>query len=149
MSKDRGTWLAHYCRLTLEVASMSTCLRRAVGCIIVKDKQVVSTGFNGAPSGVPHCEKCPREGLPSGEKLELCIGAHAEQNAIAQAAKHGISVNGATAYVNVQPCSHCIKTLINAGIRKVIYMDGYPDEMTHDLAAKASVHLMKVTPDVC
>ena len=137
-------WHNYFCRLTLEVASMSTCLRRNVGCVIINGKQVVSTGYNGVPSGVPHCEKCPREGLPSGTGLELCRASHAEQNAVAQAAKHGIALDGCTAYVNLQPCNNCMKSLINAGIKKVVYMDGYPDDMTHDLAEKAGVKLIKL-----
>ena len=137
-------WTNYFLRLVNEVASMSTCTRRKVGCVIVKDKQLVSTGYNSVPARVNHCEVCPREGWPSGEKLELCRGAHAEQNAIAQAAKHGISVNGATAYVNLQPCSECMKSLINAGIVEVVYTEGYPGTLTSELAWQSGVVLTKV-----
>lgn len=134
-------WDDYFCRLAKEVASMSTCLRRKVGCVLVRDKQIISTGYNGVPSRVQHCTKCTRDGLPSGEKLELCRGAHAEQNAVAQAAKHGISVNGCTAYVTLQPCGSCTKSMINAGIVKIVYMEGYPEEMCFDLCNQAGVEI--------
>lgn len=137
-------WDNYFFDIALKVSEMSTCLRRNVGCVVVKDKQIVSTGYNGAPSGVPHCLECPRAALPSGEHLELCIGAHAEQNAVSQAAKHGISLQGGTLYVNLQPCSSCMKSIINAGIKTVNYLEGYPDTLTKYLAHEAGVELIKL-----
>lgn len=139
-------WLNYFCRLTLEVATMSTCTRRGVGCVLVKGKHVVSTGYNGVPAGVTHCAEkgCPRAGMTSGTALELCRGAHAEQNAIAHAARHGIALDGATAFVTTQPCNHCMKSLINAGVKTVYYMEGYPDELTWELANEAGIILNKL-----
>lgn len=128
---DRPSWEAYFMDITKLVARRSTCLRRIVGAVIVKDKRLLATGYNGAPSGVTHCFEtgCLREKLniPSGEKHELCRGVHAEQNAIIQAAYHGISLKGSTLYCTTQPCSICAKMIINAGIIKVLYQEGYDD----------------------
>ena len=105
------------------VARRSTCLHRQVGAVLVQGKQIVSTGYNGAPSGQPHCLDigCARQGVPSGQRSELCRAAHVEQNAINFAARYGISIEGATLYTTNYPCSWCAKSIINAGVAQVIY----------------------------
>lgn len=123
------------------VARRSTCLHRQVGAVIVKGKQIVSTGYNGAPSGHPHCLDigCARQGVPSGERSELCRGAHAEQNAINFAARYGISIEGATLYTTHYPCSWCAKSLINAGITSVVYDEDYPDPLAKEVLSTIQV----------
>ena len=125
------------------VAGRSTCLRRQVGCVIVKDRQILSTGYNGAPTGVAHCSQtgCRREqeGVPSGERHELCRGVHAEQNAIIQGARHGTVLLGGKAYVTSQPCSICTKMMINAGIEEIVFDGEYPDDMSRKLLKEAGV----------
>ena len=130
------------------VAKRSTCLRRAVGAIIVKDRRVLSTGYNGAPSQVRHCFEvgCLREKLkvPSGERHELCRGIHAEQNAIIQAAYHGVSIKGADLFCTNLPCSICAKMIINAGIVRIVYQSGYADVMSEEMLAEAGVELVQL-----
>ena len=123
------------------VARRSTCLHRQVGAVIVKGKQIVSTGYNGAPSGHPHCLDigCARQGVPSGQRSELCRGAHAEQNAINFAARYGISIEGATLYTTHYPCSWCAKSLINAGIAEVVYDEDYPDPLAKEVLSTIRV----------
>ncbi len=125
------------------VVSRSTCRRRQVGAIIVKDKKILATGYNGAPSGLPHCLEvgCLRDelGIPSGERHELCRGLHAEQNAIIQAAYHGVSINGSTLYCTNLPCIICTKMLINAGIMRVVYEDGYADPLARQMWEESKV----------
>jgi dCMP deaminase len=129
-----------------QVATRSTCLRRQVGCIIVLEKRIVSTGYNGAPSGLPHCEEvgCVREarGVVSGERHELCRGLHAEQNAIIQAAMHGTAVRGGSVFCTHKPCILCTKMLINAGVRRVYFTEGYDDEMADEMARDAALQLI-------
>jgi len=129
------------------VAKRSTCRRRAVGALLVKDKRILSTGYNGAPSGLKHCLDigCLREELniASGERHELCRGIHAEQNAIIQAALHGVSIKDATLFCTNQPCLICAKMLINAGITKVYYHSGYADPMSIEMFKEANVELIK------
>jgi dCMP deaminase len=124
-------------QITRLVVSRSTCLRRQVGAVIVKDKKILATGYNGAPSGLPHCLEvgCLRDemGIPSGERHELCRGLHAEQNAIIQAAYYGVSINGATLYCTNLPCIICTKMLINAGITRVVYGEGYADPLARQM----------------
>jgi dCMP deaminase len=119
-----------------------------VGAVLVKEKRILCSGYNGAPAKVPHCREtgCLREQLnvPSGEKHELCRGVHAEQNAIIQAAYHGIRVSGSHLYCTNQPCSICAKMIINAGIRKVYYKDGYDDFLALDMFDKAGVELVRL-----
>lgn len=116
------------------VKTRSTCLRRQVGAVVAKDKNILATGYNGAPSGVSHCQVtgCLRDQLkiPSGENHELCRGIHAEQNAIIQAAKHGTAINGATLYCTVLPCFICAKMIINAGIVRIVVESLYSDKFT-------------------
>jgi dCMP deaminase len=129
--------------ITRMVAKRSTCLRRQVGAIIVKDKRILATGYNGAPSGLKHCEEvgCIREKkeIPSGQRHELCRGLHAEQNAIIQAAYHGISIKDSTLYCTNSPCVICAKMIINAGIKEVIYEEGYDDPLAMELLKEAGI----------
>lgn len=125
------------------VARRSTCLRRKVGCVIVKDRRALSTGYNGAPTGLPHCSEvgCLREGIPPGERHELCRGLHAEQNAVIQAATFGVSVQGSTLYSTHQPCSVCAKMIVNAGIRKIVVKEGYPDSLARRILDEAGIQI--------
>jgi dCMP deaminase len=130
-------------------AKRSTCLRRKVGAAIVQDRHIMATGYNGAPKGIVHCAErggCHREklGVPSGERHELCFGLHAEQNAIVQAAALGQSVDGATMYITHQPCVICAKMIINAGIKKIIVKEGYPDKLAVDILAEAGLKIIMV-----
>ncbi|MCK5836183.1 MAG: cytidine/deoxycytidylate deaminase family protein [Desulfobacula sp.] len=147
----RPSWNQYFMGITDLVSSRSTCLRRKVGAIIVKDRRILCSGYNGAPSKVPHCSEtgCLREKLkvPSGEKHELCRGVHAEQNAIIQAAFHGIKVSGAVLYCTNQPCSICAKMIINAGIKKVYYRDGYDDALGLEMFDQAKVELIQLGID--
>ncbi len=126
----------------------STCLRRQVGAVIVKDRRVLATGYNGVPSGITHCSVvgCLREklGVPSGKMHELCRGLHAEQNAIIQAALHGVSIKGATLYCTNLPCIICAKMIINAGLNKIVYLDGYADDLTEDMLREAGIEYVKI-----
>ena len=132
---DRLSLDDYFMEIARVVARRSTCLHRQVGAVIVKGKQIVSTGYNGAPSGQAHCLDigCARQGVPSGQRSELCRGAHAEQNAINFAARYGISIEGATLYTTHYPCSWCAKSLINAGIARVIYDHDYPDPLAKEV----------------
>lgn len=139
----RPTWDEYFMKITLLVAERSTCLRRKVGAVIVKDKRIVSTGYNGAPKGLKHCLEigCLRDemGVPSGERHELCRGAHAEQNAIIQAAGSGTKMDGATMYCTDSPCSTCTKMIINSGIRRLVLGKKYPDELGEKLIRESGI----------
>jgi len=145
--KSRPTWDEYFINIAKLVSSRSTCLRRDVGAVVVKNKQVLTTGYNGVPAGVRHCDEvgCMREqmSVPSGERHELCRALHAEQNAFLQAARHGISLDGATMYMTTQPCSICAKMIINAGIKKIIYEGDYPDKFAIELLKEARLGLEK------
>lgn len=143
-------WDARFMELAKVVASWSSCYQenRQVGAVIVKDKRILTTGYNGAPSGILSCKdkgECIRKKLniPSGTRHEVCYAVHAEQNAIIQAAKIGVSVQGATIYVTHQPCSICTKMIINSGIKRVIFNEGYPDDFSIELFKEANVELIK------
>ena len=142
---DRPTWDEYFMEMAMVAAKRSTCLRRKVGAVIVKNKQILASGYNGTPMGLPHCEDvgCLREQLkvPSGKNHELCRGVHAEQNAICQAAFHGVSVRGATIYVTNQPCVVCTKMLINAGIERVVYANPYPDELAQEMMNESQMKI--------
>lgn len=144
----RPTWEIYFMDIAELVAKRSTCRRRAVGAVIVKDKRMLSTGYNGAPSGLDHCLDigCLREKLqvPSGERHELCRGLHAEQNAIIQAAYHGVSINGATLFCTNLPCLICTKMIINSGIKKIVYKSGYADPMSEQMLKEAKIDLIKL-----
>ncbi|MCP4116744.1 MAG: cytidine deaminase [Desulfobacteraceae bacterium] len=142
---SRPSWHEYFMGIAGLVATRATCTRRKVGAILVKERRILCSGYNGAPTGIAHCDVagCLREQLnvPSGEKHELCRGVHAEQNTIIQAAFHGISVRGATLYCTHQPCSICAKMIINAGITRVIYGDGYNDPMSETMFDQAGIEL--------
>ncbi|MGE4357210.1 MAG: cytidine/deoxycytidylate deaminase family protein [Candidatus Omnitrophota bacterium] len=141
----RPSWDDYFMEIAKLVASRSTCLRRHVGAVIVKDRHILSTGYNGTPKGITHCEVvgCLREKLkvPSGERHELCRGLHAEQNALLQAALYGISLKDATLYCTNQPCIICTKMLINAGIKEVVILEGYPDARAKELLEEAKIKI--------
>jgi dCMP deaminase len=146
----RPSWETYFMDITRLVARRSTCKRRAVGAIVVKDRRILSTGYNGAPSNVSHCLEvgCLREQMqiPSGERHELCRGIHAEQNAIIQAAYHGVSIKGATLYCTNLPCVICAKMIINAGVERIVYAAGYADALSKEMLAEAEVELVKFEP---
>src|SRR5512135_885023 len=125
------------------VKRRATCLRRQVGAVLVKDKNVLATGYNGAPSGIEHCldRGCLREqmGIPSGERHEICRGLHAEQNAIIQAAKHGTNIDCAKLCCTNQPCVICAKMIINAGVVEIIFEDGYPGALAAEMLKESGI----------
>ncbi len=140
-------WDKRFMSLAHEVASWSTCLRRKVGAVIVRDKRIIATGYNGAPSGVTNCQEkgyCLRDkqGIESGTRQEVCYSTHAEQNALVQAAKLGIAVDGATIYITHRPCVICTKLLINAGIKRVVYDKHYPDDFSMEILSEADIELV-------
>ncbi len=134
--------------ITELVAQRSTCLRRKVGAVLVRDKRIIATGYNGAPSKISHCLDvgCLREqqGIPSGERHELCRGLHAEQNAIIQAANLGFSVEGSELYCTNLPCAICSKMLINISVARVFYREGYPDSLTAMMMSEANISLHQI-----
>ncbi len=145
----RPTWDEYFASITRQVATRSTCLRRKVGAIIVKDKRILTTGYNGAPMGVRNCLEigtCLREelGVPAGERHEICRGLHAEQNAILQSAYHGVQIRGSVIYSTTQPCALCAKMIINCGIKKIYYFEDYPDPLAVDLLDEAGVELIRL-----
>lgn len=144
----RPSWDEYFMEMAVLTAKRSTCLRRNVGAVIVKDRHIVATGYNGAPRGLEHCGDreggCLRQqlGIPSGEKHELCRALHAEQNAIIQAAKVGVSTEGATIYITLQPCVICAKMLVNAGITRIVHRGEYPDPLSQSILAEAGIEIM-------
>lgn len=148
LEHKRPRWNDYFMDITHFVATRSTCLRRHVGAVLVRDKRILSTGYNGAPSGIDHCLEvgCLREqlGIPSGERHELCRALHAEQNAIIQAALHGVGIKGATLYCTNLPCIICSKMLINSGIRQIVYQEGYPDKLAGEMLAAAGMKLERL-----
>ena len=145
----RASWDEYFMQIAEIVKTRSTCLRRQVGAIIVKDNRIITTGYNGSPSGIKHCTDmgyCEREKLniPSGERHELCMALHAEQNAIIQAANLGISTKDSTIYVTLQPCTICAKMIINAGILKIVYKGVYPDEFAINILKEANIELINI-----
>jgi dCMP deaminase len=145
---NRPTWEEYFMEITRLVARRATCLRRQVGAVLVMDKRLLATGYNGAPSGLAHCLEvgCLREQrqIPSGERHELCRGLHAEQNVIIQAAFHGIRIQGSTLYCTNLPCAICTKMLINAGIKEIIYEGGYGDSLAREMLLEAGIPVRQV-----
>ena len=145
MAQDtRPSWDEYFMQIADVAATRSTCLRRHVGAVLVHDRHILATGFNGVPAGIEHCltRGCLREelGIPSGQQHELCRGLHAEQNALIQASRHGgIAGDGATLYCTAHPCVQCTKMLINAGVKRIVYRDSYPDELSSVLLAEAGI----------
>lgn len=147
LEDKRPSWDEYFMGMAKLTSQRSTCLRRKVGAVIVKDKHIVATGYNGAPRGLSHCAElggCLREQLkvPSGQRHELCRALHAEQNAIIQAATLGQSIEGASIYITHQPCSICSKMIINAGIDRIVVDEGYPDELATKLLAEAGIKVV-------
>ncbi len=136
----------YFMEIARVVASRSTCLRRHAGAVLVKEKRILSTGYNGVPKGLPHCDEngCPRAQYPSGTHHELCRAVHSEQNAIIQAAIHGVCIEGATLYCTHQPCTLCTKMLINAGIVRVVYHEDYPDDGSLEFFKLADIEVRKI-----
>ena len=150
MSKSRRPgWDEYYMGIAIAVRRRANCLGSRVGAILVLENHVVATGYNGTPSGIEHCldRGCLREqlGIPSGERHEICRGLHAEQNAIIQAAKHGTNIDGATLYCTNQPCGICAKMIINAGIRHLVFQDGYPDQLAAEMLKESGIKVDQYT----
>jgi dCMP deaminase len=144
---ERPSWDEYFLEVADLVSKRTTCIRRRVGAVLVRDKKILATGYNGAPSGLKHCIDigCLRKELnvPSGERHELCRGLHAEQNVLLQAALHGVSTKGSTIYTTNQPCIICAKMLVNAGIKRVVISEGYPDKLSEDILKEAGIELVK------
>ena len=142
---ERPAWDDYFLDIVGIVASRATCIRRRVGAALVRDRRILATGYNGAPSGLRHCLEigCLRErnNIPSGERHELCRGLHAEQNAIIQAALHGVGVKGATLYCTNHPCIICAKMIINAGITRIVVGGEYRDDLAEAMLAEANVEV--------
>jgi len=140
---SRLPWPTYFMRIAHMVAERSTCTRRKVGALAVRDKRILATGYNGAPSGISHCLDvgCLREelGVPSGQRHEICRGLHAEQNVIIQAAVHGVSMAGAEIYCTTQPCLICTKMLINCKVSAIYFAEGYPDELSLAMIEEAKI----------
>ena len=143
----RPSWDQYFMNIVVQVTKRSTCRRRQTGAVIVKDKRILATGYNGAPRGLAHCLDvgCLREeyNVESGERHELCRGLHAEQNAIIQAAYHGISIAGSTLYCTNKPCVICSKMLINAGIGKIFYEKGYDDPLADQMITESGIEIVR------
>ncbi|MEF8879690.1 MAG: dCMP deaminase family protein [Candidatus Thermoplasmatota archaeon] len=144
---DRPSYDEYFMEMAEVVSKRSTCLRRKVGAILVKDKHILSTGYNGAPKGLKHCDEvgCIRSerNIPSGQRHELCRGLHAEQNAIIQAAVFGVSIKGSTLYCTNTPCVVCVKMLINAGVKEVVYSGEYPDKLAKNMIEESRIKIRK------
>lgn len=142
---DRPNVDEYFMAMASLASERSTCLRRKVGAVIVRDKQVISTGYNGAPKNMPHCGDvgCLREelGAESGTRHELCRGVHAEQNAVIQAAVFGTSVKGGTLYTTHHPCVLCVKIVINSGIERIVYKEGYPDDLAERMMMESGIEI--------
>lgn len=141
--KSRPTWHEYFLNFAELASKRSTCLRRHVGAVAVKDKRILATGYNGVPPGQDHCEKtgCLRQQLniASGQRHEICRGIHAEQNLIIQAALHGVCLYQSVIYCTHMPCYICAKMLIGCGVKEIYFVDGYPDEFTSKLFTEARV----------
>ena len=147
----RPSWDTYFMDIAQVCARRTTCRRRQVGAVLVKDKRLLATGYNGVPTGIEHCLErgCLREelGIPSGQQHELCRGLHAEQNALIQAARYGISIEGAMIYCTAQPCVLCAKMLINAGITEIVYDLEYPDGLALEMLGDAGTTLRRFIPE--
>ena len=148
---ERPSWETYFMEIALLVAKRSTCIRRSVGAILVKDKRILATGYNGAPSGIQHCidAGCLREQLhvASGQRHELCRGIHAEPNAIIQDAYHGASIKGLTLFCTNLPCLICTKMIINAGIERIYYLCGYADDLSKNMLREANIECTHLKVD--
>ncbi|KAF0134182.1 MAG: dCMP deaminase [Candidatus Saganbacteria bacterium] len=148
MSDKRPSWDEYFIQITNDVSKRATCVKRKVGAVIVKNNRILTTGYNGAPKSFNHCTEltCVRKQMevPSGQRHELCRGLHAEQNAIIQAAVHGVEIDGGTLYCNYQPCVICVKMMINAGMKKLVYQGGYPDELAAEMLKESKIEVVKI-----
>ena len=148
---NRPDWDSYFLMIAKVVASRSTCMRRNVGAVLVNDQQILSTGYNGAPKGIIHCEEagCLREklGIPSGERHEICRGSHAEINAIAQAAYAGVATAGCWLYCTHEPCAYCTKALINCGCRRIVYIHPYPDRISREIILQSGIEAVCIHDD--
>jgi dCMP deaminase len=148
--RQRPSWDSYFMQITRLVSTRSTCLRRNVGAVLVKDKRILATGYNGVARDLAHCLDigCLRDKMhvPSGQRHELCRGIHAEQNAIIQAATSGINIQGSVLYVTHYPCSLCVKMILNASINRIHYLEGYPDDLAKELALEGRMELIQMDP---
>ena len=147
---ERPSWDAYFMQIAHLVATRATCQRRAVGALIVRDKRILATGYNGAPMGLPHCpEGGPDHDWPTGcMRAGHCIRSlHAEQNALVQAAMIGVACKDATVYVTCQPCNMCAKMIVNAGISRVIYEGDYPDDFSKEIFRGAKIEVLRFRDD--
>lgn len=148
----RPSWDTYFMEIAAVVAKRSTCLRRQVGAVLVSGRRLLATGYNGPPQGLRHCGECggcyrAALGIPSGERQELCRAVHAEQNAILQASVYGVALQGdVTLYCTIQPCVTCAKMLINANVRRIVYLGDYPDGFALQLFREAGVELVRWRP---
>ncbi len=144
----RPSWDEYFMSIAEIVKTRSTCTRRQVGAVIVKDKRILATGYNGTPTGLKHCDEvgCLREklGIPSGQRHELCRGIHAEQNAIIQAAGFGVAIQGSTIYITLSPCILCTKMLINSGITRIVAKEAYDDELALNMLEESKIEYIKL-----
>ena len=147
---NQAKWDERFMRIAAEIGSWSSCIRdnRQVGAVIVKDRRILATGYNGAPSGLKSCldrHECMRDklGIESGTRAELCYSVHAEQNAILQAAKSGTNIEGATIYITHQPCSMCTRIILNSGIKRIVYDKPYPDQFALDLLSQSGIEVCR------
>lgn len=140
----RKDWDDYFMNFAILAAARSGCLSRQVGCVIIKDNRIIATGYNAAPVGIQECVDrgaCIRKDCASGENLGYCFAVHAEQNAIAQCAKYGISCDGASMYITTQPCARCMKMIINSGINEIVFLEAYPDEMSRKIAEASGIDI--------
>lgn len=147
----RLTWEEYFMTVCLDIAKRSSCLSRQVGAVIVKDKRILATGYNGSPQGIePCCDKgyCIRKESKSGENLDTCFAVHAEMNAILQCAKVGVSCEGATLYVTTFPCVNCMKAIINSGINTIIYLEDYEAPLSKKLASLRGIDCLKYNDNI-
>lgn len=153
MNDNRPSWKQYFMNITYLIATRSSCSRRKVGAVLVKDKRILATGYNGAPKGLPHCQTVPgseyeclrnKYNVPSGQKQELCRGLHAEQNALIQAANYGVSTENAIMFCNLTPCIVCSKMMINAGISKIFFDGNYPEGIGLKMLEEAGVELERI-----
>jgi len=146
----RPSWDEYFLEVTRLVSKRSTCLRRQVGAVAVGEKRILATGYNGAPSGLVHCTDigCIRQkfSIPSGQRQELCRGLHAEQNVVIQAVIHKVDLKDSIFYITNQPCVTCTKMLISVGVKEIVILDGYPDELARRMLKEAGIKIRKVKP---
>lgn len=146
--ESRPSWDEYFLEVAQLVSKRSTCLRRYVGAVAVRDRRILATGYNGVPSGLAHCSDigCIRQksGIPSGQRQELCRGLHGEQNVIIQAVIHNVDLKGASLYITNQPCVTCAKMLIGAGVKEIVMLEGYPDELARRMLKEGKIKVRRI-----